>query len=425
MIFIMNRMAILAALLALAQAGSAAAQAVSTGSLRLDEVLAEVKTKNPELLAAKSLSAMARSRVKQSYALSDPSLEFERMNTKYGNNFISDAGDRTIGIRQEIENPYRLLLKKRAARSESAVYLALYDGKMNEVLARAKTVFYQYYIYGRYEAIYLETIDLLKEFSRIAEDKYAAGLGGQGDAIKAQVELSRTLNMLITLQQEKEAARAQLNVLMDRGAEDYLPDAAEYRPSLTMSEFSQFEAAALKNNPAIKTALAKLDEAGSKLTLSKAEYLPDFELLYRRRRSTDERMDRTYDVMLGVTLPLGWTGNKGAGVKEARFGRDMAEAEYKLEKNGVSLEIKDALIKAKTSLRLLDLYRTSVIPQAQQALKISRTSYQSSKGGFLDLLDAERTLLDLKTDYYRYTVEYQTWLTELERLTGQNIPEGK
>jgi outer membrane protein TolC len=136
-------------------------------------------------------------------------------------------------------------------------------------------------------------------------------------------------------------------------------------------------------------------------------------------------MDKTYDVMLGITLPLGWTGNKGAGVKEARYGRDMAEAEYKLEKNSVALETKEALINAKTSLRLLELYRTSVIPQAQEALKIAQTSYQSSKGGFLDLLDAERTLLDMKTDFYRFTVEYQTWLAELERLTGQNLTEEK
>ena len=190
-----------------------------------------------------------------------------------------------------------------------------------------------------------------------------------------------------------------------------------------MSEFSQFEAAAMKNNPGIKTALAKVDEAGARAKLSKAEYLPDFELLYRRRRSTDPRMDKTYDVMLGVTLPFGWTGNKGAGVKEAHYGRDLAAAEYKLEKNSVTLETKEALIKAKTSLRLLELYRTSVIPQAQEALKIAQTSYQSSAGSFLDLLDAERTLLELKTDFYRFTADYQTWLAELEKLTGQNITE--
>ena len=405
--------------MALAQAGGAVAQTLSTATLRLEDVLTEVKAKNPDILAAKSASDMAKSRIKQAYALMDPSLEVERMNTKYGDSFLNEAGDRTIGIRQEITNPYRLLLRKRTAKSDASVYAGMYEAKINEVLARAKAAYFQYYVYGRYEANYLETVDLLKEFSKIAEEKYAAGLGGQGDAIKAQVELSKTLNMLITVQQEKEAAKALLNILMDRGAEADLPEAGETRLSSAMSEFSQFEAAALKNNPDIKTALAKVEAADGRVKLSKAEYLPDFELLYRRRRSTDERMDKTYDVMLGVTLPFGWTGNKGAGVREARSGRAMAEAEYKLEKNNVALDIKDALVKAKTSLRLLELYKTSVIPQAQEALKVAQASYQGSKGGFLDLLDAERTLLDLKTDYYRFTVEYQTWLAELERLTGQ------
>lgn len=411
---------LLAMLLGLAQAGTAAAQTVPTSTLRLEDVLNEVKARNPQLLAADSLSKMAQSRVKQAYALKDPVLEFERMNTKYGDSFLSDAGDRTTGIKQEIENPYRLVLKKRVARSEASVYAGLYQARVNEVLSKAKSAFYQYYIYGKYENTYQENIGLLKEFSKIAEDKYAAGLGSQSDAIKAQVELSRTLNKLITVQQEKEAARSLLNILMDREAEADLPAAEEASQGSSMSEFAQFEAAALKNNPDILTAAARVEAAGGRVRLSKAEYLPDLELVYRRRRSTDPRMDRTYDFNFAITLPLGWTGNKGAGIDEAEAGRSLAEAEYRLARANVALELKDALVKARTSLRLLDLYSTSVIPQAQQALKIAQTAYQSSAGGFLDLLDAERTLLDLKLDFYRFTVDYQTWLSELDRLAGGN-----
>ena len=421
----MKKTLLLAVFFGLTLRGAGAAQTLSTSSLRLEDVLSEVKARNPQLLAAASLSKMARTRVKQAYALKDPVLEFERMNTKYGDSFLSDAGDKTTGIKQEIENPYRLVLKKRVARSEAAVYEGLYRARVSEVLAKTKAAFYQYYIYGKYEGTYQENIDLLKEFSKIAEDKYAAGLGSQSDAIKAQVELSRTLNQLITVQQEKEAARALLNILMDREAEAELPPAAEANPRSAMSEFAQFEAAALKNNPDILTASARLEEAGGRVKLSKAEYLPDLELVYRRRRSTDPRMDKTYDLNVAVTLPLGWTGNKGAGIDEAKAGQSLAEAEYRLARTNAALEIKDALVKAKSSLRLLDLYRASVIPQAQEALKVAQASYQSSAGGFLDLLDAERTLLGLKLDFYRFTADYQTWLSELERLSGGNAAEGK
>ena len=421
----MKKATVLAFFLAFSQAGPAAAQTVSTAALRLEEVLAQVTANNPEILSAKNLSAMAGSRVKQAYALKDPVLEFERMNTEYDDSFLTRAGDRTIGISQEIENPYKLALKKNLAKTEVSVYAGLYDSKANEVLAKTKTTFYQYYIYGKYEAIYQETIDILKEFSKTAEDRYAAGLGGQGDAIKAQVELSRTLNLLITVQQEKEASRALLNILMNRDAEAYLPEAGETAPASTLNEFSQFESEAIKHNPGIKTAAAKAEEAENKLSLSRAEYWPDFELRYRNRKSSDPRMDNTYDVTLGISLPFVWFGNKNAGITEADFGTKVAEAEYALAKNSVSLDLKDALINTKTNLRLLELYRTSVIPQANEALKIAQTSYQGGKGGFLDLLDAERTLLEFKMDFYRFTVEYQTWLAELERLTGENIPEGK
>ena len=37
----------------------------------------------------------------------------------------------------------------------------------------------------------------------------------------------------------------------------------------------------------------------------------------------------------------------------------------------------------------------------------------------MDLLDAQRTLLDFRMDYYRYVVDYRTWLARVEQLSGE------
>jgi len=99
--------------------------------------------------------------------------------------------------------------------------------------------------------------------------------------------------------------------------------------------------------------------------------------------------------------------------------REMAKAQYKAAGNELAASLREADIKARTNLRLLDLYRDSVIPQAEEALKIARSGYQADKTGFMDLLDAQRTLLDFRMDYYRYIVDYQTWLSRVEQLTGE------
>lgn len=386
--------------------------------LRLTEVLAGVRDRNPDLIAARAVSLAAKGRIKQAYILKDPVLEFERMYTPSGKSFLNNAGERNIAVSQEIDNPYKLLLRKNIAKDEHSFYSSLYDAKEREVTAKAKAVFYEYYMASRAELIYNETVDILRGFSKIAEAKYSVGKAAQSDAIKAQVELSRTLNMLVAVRQEKETAAAMLNALMDKDTLAPLPPPEELEPSLPGAAYEELRAAALATNPGLKAYSLKAGQAERRLSLSKAEYLPDFMLLYRKRKAPGQDMNNTYDVALGLTVPL-WFSKQRAMVKEAGADRDMAQAEYKAARNELAADLREADIKARSSMRLVDLYRGSVIPQAEEALKIAQSGYQAEKADFMDLLDAQRTLLDFRMDYYRYIVDCHTWLARVEQLTGE------
>ena len=414
----MKTTAILALLLALSPVCHAAAQTVSTAALRLDRVLEEVRERNPELKAAAAVSLAASSRIKQAYILKDPVIEFERMYTPSGKSFLNDAGERNISISQEIDNPYKLLLRKDIARDERSFYSSLYDAKGREVTAKTKAVFYEYFMAAKAELIYNETVELLRGFSKIAETKYSVGKASQSDAIKAQVELSRALNMLVGVKQEKETAAAMLNALMDRDTLAPLPPPEELVPSLPGAKYEELRAAALASNPGLKSYAIKAGQADRRLSLSKAEYLPDFMLLYRKRKAPGSEMNNTYDVALGLTVPL-WFSKQRAMVKEAGADKEMAQAEYKAARNELASDLREADIKARSSMRLVDLYRGSVIPQAEEALKIAQSGYQAEKADFMDLLDAQRTLLDFRMDYYRYIVDCHTWLARVEQLTGE------
>ena len=54
-------------------------------------------------------------------------------------------------------------------------------------------------------------------------------------------------------------------------------------------------------------------------------------------------------------------------------------------------------------------------------LKASEAAYQAGKTDFLDLVDANRTLLETKREYYEYAAAYAAWLGNLESLTGESI----
>jgi len=112
-------------------------------------------------------------------------------------------------------------------------------------------------------------------------------------------------------------------------------------------------------------------------------------------------------------------------VKEAKADREMAEAEYQTMKNMTLYDVKKLFVKVKTAQRLIELYQTSVIPQAEAALKVAEAGYQSEKSNFLDLLDAARSLLDFRLEHYQHITDYEISLADLERAVGSDLKEAQ
>jgi outer membrane protein TolC len=404
-----------AALLFLALVPAAAEEGAR---LRLEPYLAEVRAANPEIAAAAALARASAARVKQAWLPMDPTVEFERM---YGDNPLSGgAAERNILIRQEFRNPYKYRLQKRAAASEADYASALRNDRSSKVLAEARGAFYEYALLWKTERLYAENIELLTKFARIAETRYAVNQAPQSDAIKAQVELSKALNMLITVRQEKETAAARLNALRNRPPEDALPEPEEDAAKPAEADYRPLEARALAGNQGLAALAAQVKAAERKLSLARSEYAPDFMVSWRRRSSDIPEENGTYDLSLGLTVPL-WFGRNAAMTGEAKAGRDASAAEYDAARNALLLELKGAVVKLNYYARLLELYGGTVLPQAEESLKAAEAAYQAGKTDFLDLVDSNRTLLETKREYYEYAAGYAGWQARVRALTGEGI----
>ncbi|KAF0126874.1 MAG: outer membrane efflux protein [Elusimicrobia bacterium] len=385
--------------------------------LALQSFLEEVRAANPEIAAAAGLSKAAAARVRQSWLPMDPVLEFERM---YADGPLgAGAAERTIAVRQEFRNPYKSRLARNAALGESSYYKGLSGERANKVLAEAVEAFHNYLLSTRTERLYTENLELLRGFARAAESRYAAGRGSQADALKAQVELSKAQGLLLEATQKKGIAAARLNALRNRppaaavGApeeEDFSPEPADY---------AALEAAALADNPLLKALRARVGAYDSKVTRAKAGYAPDFMVGLRRRSADSAAMDGTYDMSLGLTLPL-WFGRNKAELREAKAERAMAEAEYNAARNALLLELKSAVLELDCCANLIHIYDSAVL-QAEQALKASRTSYEAGQTSFLELIEAGRALLEVQRESYRSRAEYAYWRARKMSITGEGL----
>lgn len=396
----------------------AEATMVSSGTFTLQEVLAIAQKENPEIKAAQQRWEATKSRISQAATPDKPRVDFERMYAPRDKNVWLGAEEKNIAVSQEIPFPTTLYFMSRRARQEAEQAEAAYRAKELNVLARVKTAYAMLFLSRHSIHIFEENVQLMRQFAKVAESKYAAGRAQQADALKAQVELSKMLNELVTLEQEKETNAAMLNTLLNRSPEFPLGEPADPKLQNLSHELEELEALAVQARPELREAALAIEKSRTSVVLGRSEYLPDIMLQYRRRNmvmGTD-----SHDAMVGFSVPL-WFWRQGAMVREAKAERDMAKAEYQAMKNMTLFDVKNLLVKAQTARRLIDLYQTSVLPQAEQALKVTEAAYRSDKINFLELLDAVRTWLNFRLEHYEHLAQYEQFVAELERAVGGNL----
>src|SRR5919201_4787986 len=128
--------------------------------------------------------------------------------------------------------------------------------------------------------------------------------------------------------------------------------------------------------------------------------------------------------MAELSLNLPWLNRSkhDSEIREAESQVNVQRAELESRKTIVFQEIQEALIRANTAARLVEIYRDTLRPQAQATLRAASTAYQTDQTDFLNLIDSQNTALDVEYSYYRALADFDSRVAELEGAIGAAIP---
>ena len=157
--------------------------------------------------------------------------------------------------------------------------------------------------------------------------------------------------------------------------------------------------------------------------MAQKEYYPDFNVSfeYMQRQSAMES-DGADMYSLGVTfnLPI-QKARRQAMLAESSSEVNMAGAELDGVWNTINSGINDLLAQLERRRKLIDLYSTGIIPQAEQSLESAVIGYRVNKVDFLTLLDNRVILFNYEREYYDSMADYQMKLAQLEALIGDEL----
>lgn len=415
----MSSMVVAGALLAAAPL-AAQEQAVLT----LDRVYDALAAASPRLAAARAEAAAAEARIRPAGKWPDPQVQLGLMNRNLPGLGLQDPlGMNQIQVMQMIPTAGKTGLAVKAARAEATARSAQSEETGWEVRAAGAMVFYDLYLADATLAEMRRGRRLLEDAVRTASSMYAEGQGPQAAALRGQMELARMDEELMRMGAMREGMAVRLNALLGRASEAPVPTPALPVFPDSLPPRDSLERLALARRPMLAAGTARVEAAHALSRKAGREIWPDLTVgvIYGQRPMNDGGTDRMASLMLGFNLPIAAGGKQRQMAQEARAMEAASAAELddmRTETRGRLGEAYAGLLRAR---RLGDLYRRTLLPQAEAVSVSALTGYRAGTLDFMALLEAQMTLIRARQELIRYEAETGKAIAELEMLTASTL----
>lgn len=423
----------------------AAAEDSAHAEAQLDSLIAIAVLVNPAVHAAQQRVHAAQARIGPAGALPDPMLSFGIMNLPVREPGFSDFMTmKTVGAAQMLPFPGKRALAERTAELEVRAAEAALESVRRDVVADVRKAWYDLALLDRTLAIMEANQTLLVNFIQVTESRYATGTGGQQDILKAQVETSRLAEQAVAITEQRRAALARLNGVLDRPSdtpvvEPHVPQSiaraaiardpnrirftssalgarAADSPFPALEEMQQ---RAVANSPVLAAHEARIAAQAARVQLARKAWLPDFDLSLQYGQRAD-RSDMV-SVMVSVPVPLHKAERQDQQVAEAQAELAAMQAEHHVMVNQLRADIAEIHADLERDRAQLALFVASIIPQGRASLESAVSAFQVGRADFLTLLENQTTLYNYETAYYRALANFAKSVAELERVTGIEV----
>ena len=393
--------------------------AENTDPLSLQQATELALSQNPELRTFQLEIEARDARILQAGAIPNPELQVLAEDIGGSGNFEGfNNSQTTLQLSQRVELGSKRSTRRTVASLHRDVAKFEYEAKRREVIANVRQAYYVVLHAQQRSSLIKEMVELSKRFSGAVVGRIQAGKVPPIEELKAnatvtsvEIELNRSLRDL-------EIARSNLAVLLGKQNADF-SSVVDDSSSEVFRDYSLEELLnAMDEHVLLQQATTEVAEREKIVALEKTRKVPDL-LITGGIRKLEASDDHAFLIGASIPLPL-FDRSKGA-ISEAESRLRKAE----IMKTSVKLDLKNSLIKTystyRTSRSEADALRRQVVPSNQTSFDAIEEGYQFGKYGYLDVLEAQRSLFQSRLQYLQVLAELHIASIELERITGRPI----
>jgi cobalt-zinc-cadmium efflux system outer membrane protein len=383
-------------------------------------LMAAIEASNPDLQSVAAAAEAAAFRIEPAGALADPMFTYGIAPNSIG----SDIGVRHIGqFSQPIPWPGKRDLRRTMAAQRADAAAEDVAITRLQLFATANMSFAEWHYLHRAIEVNAATQALLAELAAVAETRYAAGRALQQEVLQIEVETVLLQERQLALEHDRISLRASINALVNREPTDPLPPPAPIDPPDSLPDIEQLRQSAEINHPEIRRIQARVGAASTQVELADKAGLPDFSANVGYVGTLDPA-DKRMQVGVSINIPLNRDKRRAElGAANADLRRDRyALAAQRLE---ILAALESAYTHTHHAIDVIRLYEERLLELVQNNLDAALADYRSGTGQFINVVTAERQLLETEQSYERARADYWRMRAELERAAGGTLPDAR
>ncbi|MBI4651712.1 TolC family protein [Candidatus Desantisbacteria bacterium] len=333
--------------------------------------------------------------------------------------------------------PGLLTLKGDIVKTNVIIQSLEYEKSLRNLITEIKMNYYDFIFIQQSIRILKENQAFLKVINSIAESRYSTGASNFSDIIKIHIQIAKLDYELVELNNETNTIKAKLNNLLNRTPDANfvetqnfasLPEIIDYKISLSIDDLYKFTE---ENQQELKSIKTKIDKMESMLEMGKRMYLPEFtsgasyfedrsEILKGVKTDMNMSMNKTFNPSPDLTMMSDyfWFNKNDAYLEELKYEIESMKNMLINEKNKYIYESKALYLKLNVAEKEMNLYTSTLIPRAEEALKAVIAAYQAGKVDIVEIIDSFGTYLEFQLKYYKVIKEYRNNLAKLENNAG-------
>jgi cobalt-zinc-cadmium efflux system outer membrane protein len=194
------------------------------------------------------------------------------------------------------------------------------------------------------------------------------------------------------------------------------PLAGSLETPLMNLDFDKLKVSALENRPDLRAAELVIERSQRQLALETAYAVPNISPFFGYKRIAGSNT-----VLFGVSLPLGLRDRNQGGIARSAAGQTVARAQREVVENRVRVEVETAFRSYQGARDQANTFRDQLLRQADESQSITLAAYEEGATELLPVLEAQRTRLEIRQQYFRTLFDYQASILELELAVGEEI----